>query len=155
MILYNFFKYLFLSIKYNRIIKKVYADEGILQGLSKMFGTELRSDWIGRVYTVINPHIVEGKYDPTTAVYELGSDSPTDMAVEKFIMERLNAARQFIRANNLFDLLTYKIERLDEYDNYLFIMYPIPYVDLAKWSKWMAGLVAALLATGGILWWVL
>ena len=151
MIIYNFIKYLILSIRYNRILQKVYQEEGILQGLSKMFGVELKQDWIGRVYTVINPYVVDGKYDPTSTVYELGNDNPTDQVVEKFIMERLNAARGFIRANNLFDLLTYKIERLDDYDNYLFVMYPIPYIDLAKWSKWMIGLVSVLVVIGVIL----
>ena len=151
MILFNFFKYLFLSIKYNRILQNVYREEGILEGLSKMFGTELKQDWIGRVYTVINPHVVNGKYDPSSTIYELGNDNPTEQSVEKFVMERLNAARGFIRAKNLFDLLTYNIERLDEYDNYLFVMYPIPYIDLAKWSKWMIGLISLLVVAGVIL----
>ncbi len=151
MIIYNFIKYLILSIRYNRILQKVYQEEGILQGLSKMFGVELKQDWIGRVYTVINPYVVEGKYDPSSTVYELGNDNPTEQVVEKFIMERLNAARGFIRANNLFDLLTYKITRLDDYDNYLFVMYPIPYIDLAKWTKWMIGLISVLVVIGVIL----
>ena len=151
MIIYNFIKYLILSIRYNRILQKVYQEEGILQGLSKMFGVELKQDWIGRVYTVINPHVVDGKYSPESTVYELGNDNPTEQAVEKFIMERLNAARGFIRANNLFDLLTYKIERLDDYDNYLFVMYPIPYIDLFKWTKWLIGLIAVLAVVGVIL----
>ena len=137
MIIYNFIKYLILSIKYHRIIQKVYQEEGILNGLSKIFKTEFRQDWIGRVYTIINPHVVNGVFDPGSTVYEFGNDNPTQMAVEKFIMERLNAVQTFIQANNLFDLLTYEIERQDEYDNYLFKMYPIPYIDLKKWAKWM------------------
>ena len=37
----------------------------------------------------------------------------------------LSVASQFIRAKNLFDLLTYKIKKIDDYDNYLFIIQPI------------------------------
>ena len=151
MIIYHFIKYLILSIRYNHILQKVYRDEGILDGLSKLFGTEFRQDWIGRVYTIINPHIVNGVFDPGSTVYEFGNDNPTQMAVEKFIMERLNAVQTFIQVNNLFDLLTYEIEKQDDYDNYLFKMYPIPYVDLKKWSKWMLGLIAFLIVVGVVL----
>lgn len=145
MILYHFFKYLWLSIKFNRILNKVYVDENILEGLSKTLGAELKQDWIGRVYTVINPFIVDGKYDPSKVITELGKDVPTHMVVEKFIMERFSIASRFIHANNLFDLLTYKIERLDEYENYLLVLYPLPYADLIIWSKRLGWLLLALL----------
>ena len=148
MIIYHFIKYLILSIRYHHILQKVYQDEGILEGLSKLFETEFRQDWIGRVYTIINPHVKKGVFDPGSTVYEFGNDNPTQMAVEKFIMERLNAVQTFIQANNLFDLLVYEIEKQDEYDNYLFIMYPAPYADLKKWSKWMLGLIAFLVVVG-------
>lgn len=144
MITYNFIKYLALSIKYNRILKKVYKDENILEGLSQMLGAQLKQDWVGRIYTVINPYITDGEYDPNKQIFELGNDDPSLMVVEKFIMERLAIANNFIKANNLFDLLTYKIEKIDDYHNYLFMMYPIPYVDLFKWSKWFALLLGVI-----------
>ena len=151
MIIYNFIKYLILSIRYQRIIQKVYQEDGLLTNFSKLFGSELKQDWIGRVYTIINPWIRDGKYDPTSAVYELGQNGPSYQSVEKYIMDRLNIAQKFIRTNNLFDLLTYKLERLDEYENYLFVMYPIPYIDLAKWSKYFGYLLVVLIIIGIIL----
>lgn len=151
MIIYNFIKFLILYIRYNRILNKAYASENILEGLSKMLGTSLKQDWIGRVYAVINPYITDGAYDPTKVVTELGNDAPSDMVVEKFIMERLTAAQQYIRSSNLFDMLTYKIERIDDYENYLFTMYPIPFYDLVKWTKWFIGLISVLIAIGIIL----
>ena len=151
MIIYNFIKYLILSIKYNRILQKVYREEGIIEGLSKLFGTEFRQDWIGRIYTIINPHVVAGVFDPGSTIYEFGSDNPTEMAIEKFIMDKLNAVRMFVKANNLFDLLTYKIEKEDDYDNYLFVMFPIPYLDLAKWTKWLLALIILLVIIGVVL----
>ena len=38
-------------------------------------------------------------------------------------------------ANNLFDLLTYEIKKLDDYDNYLFVIKPITFDDCKKWTK--------------------
>lgn len=138
MIIYHFIKYLILSIKYNNILNKVYREEKILEGLSTMLGVELRKDWIGRIYAVFNPYIKNGKYDPESPIYEIGSNTSSEMVVEKYIMQRLSIAHNFIHANNLFELLTYKLERVDDYDNFLFVMQPIPYGELFKWSKRLA-----------------
>ena len=54
-------------------------------------------------------------------------------------------------ANNLFDLLTYEIKKLDNYDNYLFIIKPITFDDCAKWTKIFAITYSILLVIGIIL----
>ena len=150
MIIYNFFKYLILSIQYNRILGKAIREENILHGLSIMLGAELSQDWIGRIYGVVNPYVKDGKFDPESIVTELGKDVPSEMAIEKFIMERLLIAQQFIRANNLFDLLTYEIKKLDDYENYLFVMEPIPYAELFTWAKRLGWLMLGLIGIGVI-----
>lgn len=135
MIIYNFLKFLIMYIRYNRVLNDVYKKENILEGLSSTLGTELKQDWIGRLYAVVNPYIVDGKYDPSKIITEIGKDIPTNMVLEKYVMERFNIASQFIQANNLFDLMTYKMTRLDEYENYLLVLYPLPYSDLVVWGK--------------------
>ena len=50
-------------------------------------------------------------------------------------MTQMNLMSNFIQTNNLFDILSYDIVKLDRYDNYLFIIKPILYNDLIKWSK--------------------
>ena len=52
-------------------------------------------------------------------------------------MTKLNLIRDFIMANNLFDLLTYEIKKLDDYDNYLFVIKPITFDDCMKWTKFL------------------
>lgn len=135
MIIYNFIKFLIMYIRYNRVLNDVYKKENILEGLSSTLGTELKQDWIGRLYAVVNPYIVDGKYDPSKIITEIGKDIPTNMVLEKYVMERFNIASQFIQANNLFDLMSYKMTRLDEYENYLLVLYPLPYLDLVVWGK--------------------
>lgn len=136
MVLYRFIKYLILNVKYTRLLKKIYEDEHIIEKFSRLFGTEFRMDWVGRLYTIINPNIVDDKLDLNTQFFEYGENGLSNtMYVEKWVMTKLNAIQDFVMANNLFDILTYDIERLDDYDNYLFVIRPITFDDCAKWTK--------------------
>ena len=152
MIIYRFIKYLFQNIKYTKILNKVYKDENLLNNLSELFRVEFRKDWIGRIYAVFNPHIQEGIFDPNNQIYEYDENGITNKPyVESYIFNQLNIAKQFIKANNLFDLLTYKIKKLDDNDNYLFIMQPFTLDDCIKYSKLFTILIVSLLIIIGTL----
>ena len=152
MITYNFIKYLILNIKYTRILKHIYKDEQIPENLSKLFNTNFKIDWIGRMYTVINPNLIDGIYDASSQIFEYDERGlSNDAYIERFIMQKLNIASNYIKANNLFDLLTYEIKKLDEYDNYLFIIKPITLDDFVKNSKRFGILLTSLLIAGLIL----
>lgn len=136
MILFNFLKCFILNLRYTRILKKVYREENLLLRFSQLFGTEFRIDWVGRIYTVINPNVIKEQFDTNTQIFEYGEYGFSNTVyIEHWIMTKLNAAQNFIMANNLFDLLTYEIKRLDNYDNYLFIIKPITFDDCTKWTK--------------------
>jgi len=150
MITYFFIKYLVLYIKYAKTIKGVFKEENLLKSFSMFFGSEFRMDWVGRVYTVLNP-MVQKMEDPTVgtgvAIYEFTESGQLSnrMWVEKWVMDHLMAAQQFIQANNLFDLLTYDITRIDDNENYLFVLSPLYFNDLKKWFKRFIGAVIALI----------
>lgn len=136
MVFYKFIKNLILNIKYSKIIRKVYKEDDMINKLSQLFDTEFRMDWVGRLYCVINPNIIENKFDVNTQVFEYGENGlNNNVYIEKYIMTKLNAIKDFVIANNLFDLLTYHIEKIDEYDNYLFVIEPITFQDCKKWTK--------------------
>jgi hypothetical protein len=63
-------------------------------------------------------------------------------------MDHLMAAQQFIQANNLFDLLTYDITRLDENENYLFVLKPLHFDDAKKWTKRFSILLSIIIVIG-------
>lgn len=150
MILFNFLKYFILNLKYTCILKKVYHDENLLLRFSQLFGTEFRIDWVGRIYTVINPNVIKEQFDTNTQIFEYGENGFSNTVyIEHWIMNKLNIAQNFIMANNLFDLLTYEIKRLDNYDNYLFIIKPITFDDNIKWTKIFA-IVYSILTIIGI-----
>lgn len=149
MVFYNFIKNLVLNIKYTRLLRKIYKDEFLLQRFSELFGTEFRLDWVGRMYTVINPNIINDKLDINTQIFEYGNNGLTNEPyIEKYIMTRFNLVKDFIMANNLFDLLTYEIKRIDEYDNYLFVIKPITFDECKKWTKIFVGVYSAIAIAG-------
>lgn len=137
MILYKFITAFFLNLKYTNIIKNVYKDDNILEKLSNLFNTEFKMDWVGRLYCIINPNIIGEEFNINSQIFEYNSDGSLNNKayVEKYIMGKLNAVSDLVIANNLFDLLTYRIEKLDEYDNYLFVIEPITFEDAKKWTK--------------------
>lgn len=156
MILFKFLKYFILNFKYTRILKNVYKDENLLLKFSQLFGTEFRIDWVGRIYTVINPNVIKEQFDTNTQIFEYGENGFSNTVyIEHWIMTKLNAAQNFIMANNLFDLLTYEIKRLDNYDNYLFIIKPITFDDCIKWTKTFAIVYSILAVIGTILLFIL
>lgn len=111
-----------------------------------MFGVEVKQDWIGRLYCVINPNIVDGKYDPNSRIFDhTDTGMTTDTYVEQYIMKILNAVNIYVKSNNLFDLVTYDIQRLDDYDNYLFIIKPVPHDDLKRYTKYFLILLISIL----------
>ena len=149
MIIYRFFKYLILNIKYTKILNKIYEDEHIPENLSNLFKSQFKQDWIGRLYTVINPNLLGEDFDMNTIIYEYGETGLNNKTfVERWIMMRLNIAQSFIQANNLFDLLTYDIKKIDEYDNYLFIVEPITTRDCLKYTKYFLIFISLLIIIG-------
>lgn len=149
MITYNFIKYLIINTRYTKILRRIYKEEQIPENLSKLFNSNFKIDWVGRLYTVINPNLLNGEYDMNTQIFEYGENGLTnEMFIERYIMQKLNIASNFIKANNLFDLLTYKIEKIDEYDNYLFIIEPITFNDFVKNAKRFSILLLSLIVVG-------
>mgnify|MGYP006969188797 CR=1 FL=1 len=133
-------------------MKKIYKDENLLINFSKLFDVEFRMDWVGRVYAVFNPNILNNQYDTTTQIFEYtDSGLSNETYVEKYIMTKLNLITDLIMTNNMFDLLTYEIKKLDEYDNYLFIMKPITFDDCKKWTKIFSIIYGCLIFIGIIL----
>lgn len=146
MVIYSFLKNLLSNIKYTKMLREIYSNEDLLNKFSQLFGTEFRIDWVGRVYAVFNPNIMNDKLDVNSQIFEYGENGLTNEPyIEKWIMTRLNLVKDFVMANNLFDMLTYEIKQIDDYDNYLFIIKPITFDECVKWTK-IFGITYSILA---------
>lgn len=133
---------IFNFIKYNIYIRRIIRDEKILDKLKYLFGgKEFKLDWICRIYAVVNPNVDNISSDGNILIYDDGRP-----VIEKWIMDNLNIMFKFTTSNNLFDILTYKIEKLDDDDNYLIIFQNIFYDSAKKSMKWlMSGCLLALI----------
>lgn len=136
MVFYSFIKNLYLNVKYTKLLRQIYKDEDLLNRFSQLFGVEFRIDWVGRIYAVLNPNIISDQLDLNAQIFEYNENGLTNAAyLEKWIMTKFNIIKDFVMVNNMFDLLTYEINRLDEYDNYLFVIKPITFDECIKWTK--------------------
>lgn len=141
----------FTHFKYIKILKRIYKQENLLENLSNLCNTNFKLDWYNRMYAILNPYIVDGKFDPHNISYEYNENGVSDTTfVENWIMDKLLIAKQFVKANNLFDILTYKIKKIDDNGNFLLIIQSITHDDFIKTLKWM-WLCATLLIITGII----
>lgn len=146
MITYNFIKYLILYLRTKKILDRIYREENIIYNLSELYKITFKKDWVGRLYAVINP-ITD--IDPSDRIFENSSEGYSLKSfVEKWLIERMSIASEFIMNKNLFELVTYHIEQLDDNYNFLFTIEPIVWSDFNKWFKRFLILLGILLIIG-------
>ena len=98
--------------------------ENLLENLSNLFSKGnykviFKRDWIGRIYAVINPIVS----DPQSRIFEYDTNGTNiNSFVNKWVLEHMIAASNFVKNNGLFDILTYEIKQLDDDYNFLFIL---------------------------------
>ena len=129
-----FIKDIIEHIKILKIIKAVIKEENLLENLSSLFSkgdykVNFKRDWIGRIYAVINPVVS----DPQSRIFEYDTNGINiNSFVNKWVLEHMIAASNFVKNNGLFDILTYEIKQLDDDYNFLFILTPISWIDFKK-----------------------
>lgn len=159
MFIWKCIKYGFLLRKYNKILNKVYKDESILENIEKTYGLKLECAWFGRLYAVLNPIIKNEKLNYENMIMELndGRVSASEY-MEKVVFEMLFQIKQFIVEKELFDMVMYKVTKLDNYGNFLFVLEPIPYEDFVynfKKTLKCLGIISIILIVGLIAWFAL
>ena len=129
-----------------RILKAIYHNENIEKNLTQLFGVECKQDWVRRLYMVINPILQNIESDGNEVIY----DHNNTQMIEAWVMKNLELSRNFVVENQLFDLLTYKIERIDDDDNYLVVFKNVMFDDFMKIVKWFL-VILAVLGVGGLI----
>jgi hypothetical protein len=156
MYIFRFIRSYIANRSYQKALDNAYQQDSIIAKLSNMFGVQFRRDWIGRLYAVINPAIRDGKFDRSQA-FEYAEDGVnTTEHAKVWMMQRLTLLQGFIQAENLFDLLTYDIKRIDDSGNYLLTILPITLHGVLSGVK--SAIIELLIlagVAGGICWWLL
>lgn len=126
---------LFRYSRLKRLIRKIDSAENLRRNLSELYGSDFKEDWAGRWYTVLNP-LVRNMQTTDGVPFEYTEDGVTNRAyIERWCMDRMFAASQFIKNKELLDIMTYSIDRLDDSENYLFVLKPVLFDSLIKTAK--------------------
>ncbi len=81
---------------------------------------------------VVNPIIQDIEDGGNTLIY----DKDENLVIEAWVMKNLELIRNFVVNNSLFDLMTYKIEKIDDDDNYLIVFKNIYFDDMKRLIIW-------------------
>lgn len=117
-------------IKCIRILKRACKEERLLEKLGYSFGRPFKIDWLGRMYMVVNPIVQNLKSNGNTIIY-----SDNTPLIREYFMRNLDILKMAIGENQLFDILTYEIRKIDDDENYLVILEPIFFKDTVKYFK--------------------
>lgn len=133
------------------MIRQILKEEDLRENLSKLLKVDIEEDWAGRLWCVINPYIqdmtdVDGAKNTSSTIYQYNNDGTmsNSYSIERWIMLKLNVAKEFIVNNNLFEILSYKIKKLDSDGNFLFVMQNVWFDDLMKTMKRFFGVVGVI-----------
>lgn len=112
------FKNIITFFKYQKIIKKVFNETEFIRALNMSFGVTFKQDKIHRLYTVINPYIQNMNDEGNTIIY----DANNKPVVERWVLANFDIISKVIMNHQLFDLLSYDIQQLDDDLNFSLVI---------------------------------
>ena len=108
----------------NYIKDTLYSDEFKFV-LKKYLNLDVKKDWLGRLYGVINPLIdINGNLDVNSIVIELDDINTNNKEyVQVWIHKQLKLVADLFKINKLYDYINLTLEKVgpEELDNYLVI----------------------------------
>lgn len=119
-------------------LKDNFYNGGFKTLAKRYIGINLKKDWIGRFYGVINPIIKDGKLDPSNMIIEIDDDKTNSSEyVKTWLHRQLYLMRELFNLSNLYDYITVEIRHVGpiELDNYLVIFDIAERKDMSKKFK--------------------
>ena len=121
----NTIKYLYDYIKdYEYISDTLYSD-ALKIVLKEYLNVNIRKDWIGRLYGIVNPNINEkGEFDFTKTIIELdGENTNNNEYVKHWTYKQLNLIGQVFAIENLYHFINLEFKHVGpkNADNYLLV----------------------------------
>lgn len=110
--------------KDKKYIGETFYSDAFKTVIKKYIKVDLREDWIGRLYGVVNPNIVNGKFDISTMVFEVdGDNTNTNNHVKQWVYRQLQLIATLFKIEQLYDYISLEFKHVgpEEMDNYLII----------------------------------
>lgn len=126
---YKFFNMIYLLyryiIEYNYIKDTLYS-ENLKLVLKRYLKVDFKSDWLGRLYGVINPNIdINGNFDINTVIIEFDDENTnSEEYVKYWIHKQLNLIKTLFKIDKLYNYINLSITHVgpEFLDNYLIVI---------------------------------
>ena len=123
---------------YNKISDFLYGD-AFKEMLKKYLNLEVKKDWIGRLYGIINPNLdIDNKFNVNTMIIEIdGENTNNNEQVKNWLFKQLHLIGDLFKINNLYTYIDMTLERVGPIngDNYLVVFDIVSRQQLAKAFK--------------------
>lgn len=134
-ILYYIYKLLFL----NNNLNSIYKEENFIEKLSLILNINIKKDWVGRLYGIINPTTQLSDEDSSLLVFEMKENGKwsIDSFIEEWIYKKLNILNSLLVETQMLDLLYINIKHVgpEDYTNYLITFTPYQFSNLKYYLK--------------------
>ena len=123
----KFTKYVSDSIQYRKdynLIQETFYSAAFKKVLDNYLKTDIKKDWIGRLYGVVNPNISNGKYDFNNVIIEIDGDNTNNNEyVRHWVYKQMQLIAQLFKIEKLYDYIDISFEHVgpQNMDNYLII----------------------------------
>lgn len=121
----DMFESLYYYIKHYSTIKDILYGDEFKKLLKEYINIDIRKDWIGRLYGVINPNIdKDGKLDVNNTIIEIdGYNTNSNVYVKNWLYKQMYTVGTLFKLKNLYSYITMDIEHVGplDQDNYLVI----------------------------------
>lgn len=115
------------SIDYRRdkkLISDTFYGPAFEKVINKYLKTELRRDWLGRLYCVVNPTINNGELDFSSMIVEIDGDNTNNNEyVRHWVYKQMRLISQLFKIEKLYDYIDVDFQHVGpvNMDNYLVI----------------------------------
>ena len=131
----NFFKHTFIYKFYSvirdtiyyfrdyRLVSDTLYSDAFKRVIKKYLNLNLKKDWIGRLYGVLNPNIdINGNIDFNNMVFEIdGEFTNNNEGVKTFVYKQMDLIGNLFKIDKLYDYISCNIDRIDKFDNFLVV----------------------------------
>lgn len=123
--LFNMIYCLYLYIRDYNYIKDTLYSENLKIVLKKYLKINIKKDWIGRLYGVINPDIdINGNFDINSVIIQFDDEHTNNLDyVKSWIHKQLNLISHLFKIEKLYDYISLDIKHVgpENFDNYLLV----------------------------------
>lgn len=118
-------KSLYNYIKDYEYISESFYSEAFKMVIKEYLNVNIKKDWLGRLYGVINPNINEnGQFDITKTIIELdGANTNNNEFLKHWVYKQLHMIGEVFKVKNMYEYISLEFKHVGprDMDNYLLV----------------------------------